>query len=82
MEFLERLFVWQGMIEVMSSPFRYNKKERKRFRRDAKKEAIAADKFEREGNKPDAAAVLRQLAGFSCRRAHAKRVKQKFTESK
>ncbi|MGD0225256.1 MAG: hypothetical protein ABSF71_23250 [Terriglobia bacterium] len=66
----------------MSSPFRYNKKERKRFRRDARKEASAADKFEREGNKLGAAAVLRQLAGFSARMAHAKRVKQESTKSK
>jgi hypothetical protein len=46
----------------MGGPFRYNKKERKRLRRFAKKAAIAAEKFETEGNKPNAVAVLRRLA--------------------
>jgi hypothetical protein len=46
----------------MGGPFRYNKKERKRLRRFAKKAAIAADKFETEGIKPNAVAVLRRLA--------------------
>jgi len=50
------------MIEVMGGPFRYNKKERKRLRRFAKKVAIAAEKFETEGTKPNAVAVLRRLA--------------------
>ncbi len=50
------------MIEVMGGPFRYNKKERKRLRRFAKKVAIAAEKFETEGIKPNAVAVLRRLA--------------------
>ena len=51
-----------AMIELMGGPFRYNKKERKRFRRRAKKETIAADKFETEGIMPDGVAVLRRLA--------------------
>jgi hypothetical protein len=46
----------------MGGPFRYNKKERKRFRRFAKKAVIAAEKFETEGIKPNAVAVLRRLA--------------------
>src|SRR5258707_15277473 len=51
-----------AMIELMGSPFRYNKKERKRLRRFAKKVATTADKFETEGTKPNAVAVLRRLA--------------------
>jgi len=50
------------MIELMGSPFRYSKKERKRLRRFAKKVATTADKFETEGTKPNAVAVLRHLA--------------------
>jgi hypothetical protein len=46
----------------MGGPFKYNKKERKRLRRFAKKVAITADKFETEGIKPNAVAVLRRLA--------------------
>jgi len=46
----------------MGGPFRLNKKERKRLRRGAKKAAITADKFETEGNRPDAVAVFRLLA--------------------
>ncbi len=46
----------------MGGPFRYNKNERKRLRRFAKKAAIAAAKFETEGIKPNAVAVLRRLA--------------------
>ena len=46
----------------MGGPFRYNKKERKRLRRFAKKAVIAAEKFETEGIKPNAVAVLRRLA--------------------
>ncbi len=42
----------------MGGPFRYNKKERKRLRHFAKKVAITADKFETEGIKPNAVAVL------------------------
>jgi|SRR5208282_2149786 len=51
-----------AMIELMGSPFRYNKKERKRLRRFAKKVATTADKFETKGTKPNAVAVLRRLA--------------------
>jgi hypothetical protein len=50
------------MIELMGGPFRYDKKERKRLRRRARKETIAADKFEAEGIMPDGVAVLRRLA--------------------
>jgi len=65
------------MIGFMGRPFRYNKKERKRLRREAKKEAIAADKFEAEGTKQDAVAVLRRLAELDARMARAKRGKKK-----
>jgi len=46
----------------MGSPFRYNKKVRKRLRRFAKKAGITADKFETEGINPSGMAILRRLA--------------------
>ena len=65
------------MIELMGGPFRYNKKERKRLRRSAKKRAIAADKFETEGIKPNAVPVLRMLAESGIAQAKAKKKKSK-----
>jgi hypothetical protein len=54
-----RAVFWGGAgIELMGGPFRFNKKERKRLRLLAKKAAIAADKFESQAIKPNAAAVL------------------------
>jgi len=50
------------MIEPMGGPFHFNKKERKRLRRFAKKVSIAADKFEAEASKPNAVTALRRLA--------------------
>jgi hypothetical protein len=70
------------MIEIMTSPFRYNKKERKRLRRRARKWVIAAGRLEREGTKPVGAAALRRLADSSARIALAKRVMKKAEESK
>ena len=67
----------RAMIGFMGRPFRFDKKERKRLRRRAKKEAIAADKFEAEGTKQHAVAVLRRLAEFNTRMARAKRGKKK-----
>jgi hypothetical protein len=63
------------MIELMGGPFRFNKKERKRLRRRAKKATIIADKFETEGIMPDGVAVLRRLAESGI--AQAKRRKKK-----
>jgi len=65
------------MIELMGGPFRYNRKQRKRLRRSANKAAIAADKFESEGIKPNAVSVLRMLAESGIARAKAKKKKSK-----
>jgi hypothetical protein len=65
------------MIEVMTTPFRHNKKERKRLRGRAKKWVVAADKLEVEGTRPDAVAVLRRIADLSSRMALAKQVTKK-----
>jgi hypothetical protein len=59
----------------MGSPFRYRKKERKRLRRHAKKEILAAEKFEAEGTEPWAA-VSRRMAELSVKMARAKRPKK------
>lgn len=67
------------MIELMGGPFRFNKKERKRLRRFAKKTAIAADKFETEAIKPNAVAALRRLAESNM--ARAKRRKKKKSKN-
>ena len=64
------------MIEAMGDPFRYNKKERKRLRRFAKKAAIAAEKFENDGTKPNAVAVLRHLAESNVAIAKARKKKK------
>lgn len=59
----------------MGSPFRYRKKKRKRLRRHAKKEILAAEKFDAEGTEPWAA-ISRQMAELSLKRARAKRYKK------
>jgi hypothetical protein len=59
----------------MSGPFRYRKKERKRLRRHAKKEILAAEKFEAEGIEPFAA-LSRRMAESSLRMARTKRRKK------
>jgi hypothetical protein len=64
------------IIELMSGPFRFKKKERKRLRRFAKKAALAADKFETEGIKPKAVPALRDLAESVMARAKSRK-KQK-----
>jgi hypothetical protein len=64
------------MIELMGGPFRFNKKERKRLRRFAKKVAVAADKFETEATKPNAVATLRRLAESSIARAKGRKKKK------
>jgi hypothetical protein len=60
----------------MGGPFRFNKKERKRLRRFAKKVAITADKFETEGTKPNGVATLRFLAESSIAQAQARKEKK------
>jgi hypothetical protein len=63
------------MIDRMGSPFRYRKKERKRLRRRAKKETLAAEKFEAEGVEPFAA-LSRRMADRSLKLARIKRRKK------
>jgi hypothetical protein len=64
------------MTALMGSPFRYNKKERKRLRRFAQKAAIAADKIETDGNNPNAVATLRRLAELDTARAKGRKKKK------
>ena len=68
--------VGRDMIELMGGPFRFNKKERKRLRRSAKRAAIAADKFETEAIKPDAVPVLRLLAELDMSQAKSRKKKK------
>lgn len=63
------------MIDRMGSPFRYRKKYRKRWRRHAKKQIAAAQKFEAEGIDPYAA-LSRRLAELGLRSAHTRRRKK------
>jgi hypothetical protein len=65
-----------AMIELMGRPFRYNKKERKRLRRFAKKVATTAHKFETEGIQPNSVAVLRRLAESNIAIAKARKKKK------
>ena len=65
-----------AIIELMGGSFRFNKKERKRLRRFAKKAAIAADKFETQGIKPNAVAALRRLAESNMARAERRKKKK------
>jgi hypothetical protein len=70
------------MIGVMASPFRYDKKGRKRLRRQAKSEVKAADAFQAEGTKPEAVAVLRRLANYNTRMSLARRRKDNSKHAK
>jgi hypothetical protein len=65
------------MMHVMASPFRYNKKQRKRYRKSAKAATKAADEFAAEGNRPESVGVLRKLADFDTKMSLAKRSKKK-----
>ncbi len=64
------------MIELMGSPFRYNKKERKRLRAFAKKADTTADKLETEGIQPNSVGVLRRLAESNIAIAKARKKKK------
>jgi len=61
----------------MPSPFRYNKKSRKKLRRNVKNLTDAACKFEAEATNPEGARVLRWLASLDTRMSLAKRPKKK-----
>jgi hypothetical protein len=64
----------------MASPFRYNKKARKRWRQNAKSARKRADKFEAEGIKTPFVSGLRSSADLCVRMAQMKR--RKKTKSK
>jgi hypothetical protein len=64
------------MIDRMGSPFRYRKKERKRYRRHAKRDIVWAEKCEAEGIKEWASALSRRMAAFNLRMAYARRRKK------
>ena len=66
----------------MTSPFRFNKKERKRWLKSAKKEIILAAKFEKEGIKREFAPGVRRMADISITIVRAKRRKKKSKNSK
>ena len=76
LELCALLFCGWAIIDLMGGPLRYNKKERKRLRRFARKAAIAAEKFETEGIKPNAVAVLRRLAESNKAIAKARKKKK------
>jgi hypothetical protein len=65
----------------MGSPFRYRKKTRKRYRRHAKKEIMAAEKLEAEGIKQWAADLSLRMAAFSASMSLAKRRKKKKSKN-
>jgi hypothetical protein len=69
------------MLQIMSSPFRYNKKQRKKYRKHAKAEIKAADKFATEGSNPQSVAALRTLADLNTKMSLAKRHKKKSKNS-
>jgi hypothetical protein len=64
------------MIDRMGSPFRHRKKERKRYRRRAKRDIVWAEKCEAEGMKEWASALSRRMSAFNLRMAHARRRKK------
>lgn len=61
----------------MTSPFRYNKKQRKDYRKRAKADAIAADKLAEEGMDPQIVDAMRRLADINTKLSLAKRRKKK-----
>ena len=65
----------------MGRPFRYKKKERKRWRRRAQKAIVWAEKCEAKGVKPEFAALSRRMAALDKRMSVAKRRKKTKTEN-
>ncbi len=61
----------------MTSPFRYNKKQRKDYRKRAKANATAADKLAENGMDPQIVAGMRTLADINAKLSLAKRRKNK-----
>jgi hypothetical protein len=66
----------------MTSPFRFSKKERKRWLKSANKDIILAEKFEKEGIKREFAPGVRRMADISITIVRAKRRKKKSKNSK
>jgi hypothetical protein len=66
----------------MGSPFRYNKKTRKRWRQYAKSLRKLADKFEAEGIKIPFVSGTRSSADMWVRMANMKRRTKQKTKSK
>jgi hypothetical protein len=65
----------------MASPFRLNKKERRRWRRSAKRNAEFVEKFQSEPTKACFLGVSQQMAEICTKMANAKRRKKKPKES-
>jgi len=61
----------------MTSPFRYNKKQRKDYRKQAEANAMAADKLAEKGMDPQTVAGVRTLADINTKLSSAKRRKSK-----
>jgi hypothetical protein len=51
----------------MTTPFRYNKKQRKRYRGQAKAESEVADKLAAKGIDPQIVAAMRTMADINTR---------------
>jgi hypothetical protein len=61
----------------MTSPFRYNKKQRRNHRKRAKAQAMAADKLAYKGMDPRIVAGIRRIAEINTELSLAKRRKKK-----
>jgi hypothetical protein len=61
----------------MSSPFRYKKKERKRWRQQAKKQVAFVEKVQSEPSKACFITTAHEMARVSAEMATAKRRKKK-----
>jgi hypothetical protein len=71
-----------GYYQLMSSPFRYNKKRRKYYRKKAKDFALAADTLAEKGVDPQIVAAIRKIADIDRKLSLAKRRKKKPTRPK
>jgi len=62
---------------LMASPFYFNKKERKSYRKRAKANAIAADKLAEKGMDPQLVDTVRRITDINTRLSLMKRRKKK-----
>ena len=74
-----QLVVSPAIIPIMTSPFRYNKKQRKSYRRQAKAESEVADKLAAKGIDPQIVAAMRTMADINTRAGLARRKKKPKT---